>query len=124
MESGKLHQEICHGKGNNVDATTTDILIKGLYDKEKASAESFHDVILAKLTKIKNLETLQQVLNQLYVQVNKAQVIEYQLYRAIGTQFNGMKFYNPDLVYKPDEPKQVPQYNIASKIDKHLKGFA
>jgi trehalose/maltose hydrolase-like predicted phosphorylase len=124
MESGKLHQEICHGKGNNVDPITTDILIKGLYDKEKASAEGFHDVILAKLTKIKNLETLQQVLNQLYVQVNKAQVIEYQLFMAIGKQFNGMTFYNPDLVYKPDEPKQVPQTNIFHKIDQHLKGFA
>ena len=124
MESGKLHQEICHGKGNNIDATTTDILIKGLYDKEKASAEGFHDVILAKLTKIKNLETLQQVLNQLYVQVNKAQIIEYQLFMAIGKQFNGMTFYNSDLVYKPDEPKQVPQTNIFYKIDQHLKGFA
>ena len=123
MESGKLHQEICHGKGDNVDATTTDILIKGLYDKEKASAESFHNAVLDKITKIKNLETLNKVCQQLYVRLRGAQSMEYQLLIAIGNQFNGMRFYNTDLVYKPDEPKQVPQYNLAHKISQHLKGF-
>lgn len=121
--TGKIHNEISHGK-DDVDAITTDILIKGLYDKEKASAENMHDILLAKLTKIKNLETLQQVLNQLYVRINKAQVIEFQLYKAIGNEFNGMRYYNPDKVYKPDEPKQVPQYDLAKKISQHLRGFA
>jgi hypothetical protein len=123
MESGKLHQEICHGKGNNVDPTTTDILIKGLYDKEAASAEVFHNLVLDKITKIKNIETLNKVCEQLYVRLRKAQSMEYQILMSIGEQFNGMKFYNPDLTYKPDDPTQVPQYNLLNKIMKHLRGF-
>ena len=123
--TGKLHNEISHGDINkkSVEPITTDILIKGLYDKEKASAENIHDIVLNKLTKIKNLETLQEVINQLYVQLNLAQTMEYQLYRAIGSAFNGMKFYNQDKSWKEGETTQTAQYNLSSKIGQHLKGF-